>query len=149
MQELNLDFKNAYIWESKCEKRLGPCKDYVEMQWLMLQQEIPEDFVIASGIQYSVRDFINQVSRILDIKIKWKGEGLEEIGYWNNQEIIKIDPRYFRATDVETLLGDASKAKDKLDWEPKISFEKLVEEMTLADLESAKKMNLLINMAIR
>ena len=136
--------KKFFLGNLNSKRDWGHAKDYVEMQWLMLQQEIPEDFVIASGIQYSVRDFINQVSRILDIKIKWKGEGLEEIGYWNNQEIIKIDPRYFRATEVETLLGDASKAKDKLDWEPKISFEKLVEEMTLADLESAKK-NELIN----
>ena len=122
----------------------GHAKDYVEMQWLMLQQDIPEDFVIASGIQYSVRDFINQVGKVLKMNIKWKGHGLEEIGYWNNQEVIKVDPRYFRATEVETLLGDATKAKKKLGWEPKISFEKLVEEMTLSDLKIAEK-NELIN----
>tara|TARA_A100001035_G_scaffold279995_1_gene283424 strand:- start:343 stop:1422 length:1080 start_codon:yes stop_codon:yes gene_type:complete len=135
--------KCLYLGNLNAKRDWGHAKDYVEMQWLMLQQETPEDFVIASGIQYSVRDFINQVSTILDINIKWKGQGLKEIGYWNNQEIIKIDPRYFRATEVETLLGDASKAKDKLGWEPKISFEKLVEEMTLADLESAKKSELI------
>jgi len=135
--------KCLYLGNLNAKRDWGHAKDYVEMQWLMLQQETPEDFVIASGIQYSVRDFINQVSTILDINIKWKGQGLKEIGYWNNQEIIKIDPRYFRATEVETLLGDASKAKDKLGWEPKISFKKLVEEMTLADLESAKKSELI------
>ena len=103
-----------------------------------------ENFVIASGIQYSVRDFINQAGKVLNIKIKWEGTGLDEVGYWKNQEIIKVDPRYFRATEVETLLGDASKARKSLGWEPKITFEKLVEEMTLSDLKIAEK-NELIN----
>ena len=117
----------------------GHAKDYVEMQWLMLQQKSPEDYVIASGIQYSVREFVNHASKVLDIEIKWSGEGINEIGMWNDKVILKIDPKYFRPTEVETLLGDASKAKEKLGWEPKISFMKLVEEMTLADLKSAEK----------
>ena len=136
--------KCLYLGNLNAKRDWGHAKDYVEMQWLMLQQDIPEDFVIASGIQYSVRDFINQAGKVLKMDIIWKGHGLEEIGYWNNQEVIKVDPRYFRATEVETLLGDASKAKKKLGWEPKISFEKLVEEMTLSDLKIAEK-NELIN----
>ena len=136
--------KCLYLGNLNAKRDWGHAKDYVEMQWLMLQQDIPEDFVIASGIQYSVRDFINQAGQALKMNIKWKGYGLEEIGYWNNQEVIKVDPRYFRPTEVETLLGDASNAKKKLGWEPKISFEKLVEEMTLSDLKIAEK-NELIN----
>jgi GDPmannose 4,6-dehydratase len=89
----------------------------------MLQQKNPEDFVIATGKQYSVRDFINEASKHLDMKIDWKGKGLDEVGSLNGKNIIKVDPRYFRPTEVETLLGDASKAKEKLNWVPKISFE--------------------------
>mgnify|MGYP001425556920 FL=1 len=133
-----------YLGNLNAKRDWGHAKDYVEMQWLMLQKEIPEDFVIASGIQYSVRDFINKAGEVLDMNITWHGRGLEEIGLWDNKEIIKIDPRYFRATEVETLLGDATKAREKLGWEPKISFEELVEEMTLSDLKIAKK-NELIN----
>ena len=116
----------------------GHAKDYVEAQWLMLQQKLPEDFVIATGKQFSVRDFINVASKKLDMKITWKGKGLEELGYFNGQDIIKIDPKYFRPTEVQSLLGDASKAKKKLKWSPKISFEKLVEEMVNEDLKLSK-----------
>ena len=104
----------------------------------MLQQEKPEDFVIATGKQYSVRDFINLSSKQLDMKIEWKGKGLDEVGSFNGQDIIKIDSRYFRPAEVETLLGDASKAKEKLNWVPKISLEQLVKEMIDEDLKLAK-----------
>ena len=145
LAKIKLGLQNClYLGNLNAKRDWGHAKDYVEMQWLMLQQEIPEDFVIASGIQYSVRDFINQAAKVLNMNIKWEGTGINEIGYWENQEIIKVDPRYFRATEVETLLGDASKAKKSLGWEPKITFEKLVEEMTLSDLKIAKK-NELIN----
>jgi GDPmannose 4,6-dehydratase len=111
----------------------------VEAQWLMLQQKKPEDFVIATGKQYSVRDFINLAAKQLDMKIEWNGKDLNEVGLFEGKEIIKVDPRYFRPTEVETLLGDPSKAKDKLGWSPKISFEQLVKEMIDKDLKAAKK----------
>ena len=133
-----------YLGNLNSQRDWGHAKDYVEMQWLMLQQEIPEDYVIASGIQYSVRDFVNKSGEVLDMKIKWTGNGLEEKGYWEGNPIIKVDPRYFRATEVDTLLGDATKAKERLGWEPNISFDKLVEEMVLEDLNTARK-NELIN----
>ena len=136
--------KCLYLGNLNAKRDWGHAKDYVEMQWLMLQKDIPEDFVIASGIQYSVRDFIKQAGKVLNMEIMWEGSGVNEVGYWENQEIVKVDPRYFRATEVETLLGDASKAKKSLGWEPKITFEKLVEEMTLSDLRIAEK-NELIN----
>ena len=116
----------------------GHAKDYIEAQWLMLQQDKPEDFVIATGKQFSVRDFINLASKNLSMKIDWKGEGLNEVGSHNGREVIKVDPRYYRATEVESLLGDARKAKEKLKWVPKISFEKLVKEMIDEDLKFAK-----------
>ena len=121
----------------------GHAKDYVEMQWLMLQQESPEDYVIASGIQYSVREFVVKSGKVLGMEIKWIGSGLEEIGYWDEKPIIRVDPRYFRPTEVETLLGDSSKAKEKLGWEPRISFDELVEEMTSEDLKLARKNELI------
>ena len=104
----------------------------------MLQQKKPYDFVIATGKQHSIRDFINLASSYLDMKIVWNGHGLKETGSINGQVIIKIDPRYFRPTEVESLLGDASKAKEKLNWSPKISFEQLVEEMICKDLNLLK-----------
>jgi GDPmannose 4,6-dehydratase len=116
----------------------GHAKDYVEAQWLMLQQDKPEDFVIATGKQFSVRDFINIASEKLEMKIDWRGEGLDEVGSHNGKDVVKVDTRYYRATEVESLLGDASKAKEKLKWVPKISFEKLVKEMIDEDLKLAK-----------
>ena len=130
--------KNLYLGNLNALRDWGHAKDYVEAQWLMLQQDKPEDFVIATGKQFSVRDFINLASENLDMKIDWKGEGLNEVGSHNGMEVIKVDPRYFRATEVESLLGDASKAKKKLKWSPKISFEKLVKEMIDEDLKLAK-----------
>jgi GDPmannose 4,6-dehydratase len=118
----------------------GHAKDYVEMQWLMLQQEYPEDFVIATGAQYSVRDFVNAAAKELDIKITWQGTGVNEKGTdENGKVIVKVDPRYFRPTEVETLLGDPTKAKEKLGWTPKTSFQELVSEMVREDLKSAER----------
>jgi GDPmannose 4,6-dehydratase len=118
----------------------GHAKDYVEMQWLMLQQDKPEDFVIATGVQYSVRDFVNAAAKELGMVVTWKGEGVEEKGYnAAGKCIVAVDPRYFRPTEVETLLGDASKARIKLGWTPKISFDELVSEMVREDLKSAER----------
>ena len=118
----------------------GHAKDYVEMQWLMLQQEQPDDFVIATGVQYSVRDFVNAAAKELDIKINWQGEGVNETGAdENGRVIVKVDPRYFRPTEVETLLGDPTKAKEKLGWTPRTSFQELVSEMVREDLKSAER----------
>jgi GDPmannose 4,6-dehydratase len=130
--------KNLYLGNLNALRDWGHAKDFVEAQWLMLQQKKPEDFVIATGKQSSVRDFINLASKQLDMKIEWRGKNLDEVGSFNGQDIIKIDSRYFRPTEVETLLGDASKAKEKLNWVPKISFEQLVKEMVEEDLKSAK-----------
>jgi GDPmannose 4,6-dehydratase len=104
-----------------------------------LQQEVPEDFVIATGIQYSVREFIERAANILGITIHWSGDGLDEKGYdQNGKLIIEVDPRYFRPTEVETLLGDASKAREKLGWSAKISFTDLVDEMVSEDMRIVK-----------
>lgn len=127
----------------------GHAKDYVRMQWLMLQQEKPEDFVIASGEQYSVRQFIAWAAEALGMALSWEGSGIGEIGYWTNSPnggavpIVRIDPRYFRPTEVDTLLGDPSKAKDVLGWTPKISAKEMCIEMTKHDLIEAKKHKLL------
>jgi GDPmannose 4,6-dehydratase len=111
----------------------GHAKDYVEAMWLMLQQDEPDDYVIATGHQYSVREFIEKAAPFFGFKIEWMGEGLNEVGYdWNTKRsIIKVDSKYFRPAEVETLLGDATKAKKKLGWEPKISFDELIEDMVL------------------
>ncbi len=130
--------KSLYLGNLNASRDWGHAKDFVEAQWLMLQQKDPEDFVIATGKQYSVRDFVNLVSKNLDMKIEWSGNDLDEVGSYNGKKIIMIDPRYFRPTEVETLIGDASKAKEKLKWSPKISFEKLVKEMVEEDLKLAK-----------
>lgn len=123
----------------------GHAKDYIEMQWLMLQQEVAEDFVISTGLQYSVRDFINLAAKKLDIELIWKGKGVSEKAYWNNKCIIQIDPRYFRPTEVETLLGDSSKAREKLGWSPKITFEQLISEMIQEDFKIANRDKLIEN----
>ena len=111
----------------------GHAKDYVEAMWLMLQQDEPDDYVIATGEQYSVRDFVNEAAPMFGMKIEWMGEGIDEVGYdWNTKRsIIKVSDRYFRPTEVESLLGDATKAKEKLGWEPKITFKELVEDMCI------------------
>jgi len=118
----------------------GHARDYVEMQWLMLQQDKPEDFVIATGVQYSVRDFVLAAAKELDMTISFEGEGIDEVGRdANGKVIVAVDERYFRPTEVETLLGDASKAKEKLGWTPQTSFAELVSEMVRADFDEAKR----------
>ncbi|MEO5659085.1 MAG: GDP-mannose 4,6-dehydratase, partial [Polaromonas sp.] len=121
----------------------GHAKDYVRMQWMMLQQDQPEDFVIATGVQYSVRQFIEWSAAELGKQVRWEGEGVDEVGYWNDQPVIKIDPRYFRPTEVETLLGDPAKAKQKLGWVPEITVQQMCAEMVAADLSEAKRYALL------
>ena len=118
----------------------GHAKDYVEMQWLMLQQEMPEDFVIATGEQHSVREFIELAAAELGMTIRWEGRGVDEKGLdANGRQIISVDKRYFRPTEVESLLGDATKAKTKLGWAPRITFRELVSEMARVDLIEAQR----------
>lgn len=132
--------EHLYLGNLNALRDWGHAKDYVEMQWLMLQQEQPEDFVIATGVQYSVRDFVTIAAKELGITMRWDGEGLTEKGFDDTGKcIISVDPRYFRPTEVETLLGDPSKAKAKLGWEPKITFGELVREMVREDLKSAER----------
>ena len=121
----------------------GHAKDYVRMQWLMLQQQEADDFVIATGVQYSVRQFIEWAATELGMQIKWQGKGVDEVGMVNGKAIVRIDPRYFRPTEVETLLGDPSKAKNKLGWVPEISTHEMCKEMVAADLLEAKRLSLL------
>jgi len=145
-----------YLGNLDAKRDWGHAKDYVEMQWLMLQQDKPDDFVIATGVQYSVRDFINVAADELKMKIRWEGQGLNEVGHWQSpsplkgegrgegdsegeKPIVRVDPRYFRPTEVETLLGDPTKAQQKLRWTPKISFKELVAEMVREDLSAAER----------
>ena len=130
--------KNLYLGNLNALRDWGHARDYVSAQWLMLQQDKPDDFVIATGKQFSVRDFVIETSKNLGMKIDWTGKDLNEVGLINGKEVIKVDPRYFRPTEVENLLGDASKAKEKLNWKPKLSFEELVREMTDEDFKLAK-----------
>lgn len=129
-----------YLGNLNALRDWGHARDYVEMQWLMLQQEQPEDFVIATGVQYSVRDFVDAAAKEIGIQVRWEGEGLEEKGYdANGKCIVAVDPRYFRPAEVETLLGDATKAREKLGWTPKTPFSELVAEMAREDLRSAER----------
>lgn len=130
-----------YLGNLDAKRDWGHARDYVEMQWLMLQQEKPEDFCIATGVQYSVREFVELACRELGLDIRWESEGVDEKGVdaSTGNIIVAVDPRYFRPTEVETLLGDPSKAKKKLGWVPKTSFEQMVKEMVVADLEDAEK----------
>ena len=129
LARISLDLQDTvYLGNLDAKRDWGHAKDYVEMQWLMLQQNKPDDFCIATGVQYSVRDFVNFAWNHLGRSIRWEGEGADEKGYDTNSGnlIVKVDPRYFRPTEVETLLGDPSKAKEKLGWEPKITLEEMV-----------------------
>jgi len=129
-----------YLGNLDAKRDWGHARDYVEMQWLMLQQEKPEDFVIATGVQYSVRDFVDAAAREIGIAMRWQGTGVEERGYdAAGRCIVAVDPRYFRPTEVETLLGDPTKAKEKLGWTPKTSFIELVAEMVREDLKAAER----------
>ena len=131
--------KVLYLGNLNALRDWGHAKDYVEAQWLMLQQKTPEDFVIATGKQHSVREFVNLAAKELGMDIEWKGEGINECGYLDGKIIIKIDSRYFRPTEVDNLLGDSQKAKIKLGWKPKISFPELVKEMVQRDLFNVKQ----------
>ncbi|MCK4951314.1 MAG: GDP-mannose 4,6-dehydratase [Gammaproteobacteria bacterium] len=129
-----------YLGNMDAKRDWGHAKDYVRMQWLMLQQDKPDDFVIATGVQYSVRDFVNAAAEELGMKIRWEGSGVDEKGFDGDGKcIVSVDSRYFRPTEVETLLGDPSKAKKVLGWTPEISFKELVSEMVREDLKTAEK----------
>ena len=135
--------KCLYIGNMDAKRDWGHAKDYVEMQWMILQRDEPEDWVIATGKQFSVREFIQIAAAELDIHVTFKGEGVNEKGYDQHGNcIVEVDERYFRPTEVETLLGDASKAREKLGWVPKISFEELVQEMVREDLNQAERFDL-------
>lgn len=133
--------EKLFMGNMDAKRDWGHAKDYVYMQWLMLQQDTPDDYVIATGVQYSVRQCIEMAAENVGIQIKWQGSGLDEkgINVDTGKVMVEIDPRYFRPTEVETLLGDPSKAKEKLGWEPKISFEEMIAEMVQCDLEEAKR----------
>ncbi len=133
--------KCLYLGNLDAKRDWGHARDYVEMMWLMLQQDQPEDFVIATGQQYSVRDFVEEACCVLDIPIEWRGTGIDETGISTDTgtPIIAVDPRYFRPTEVDSLLGDATKAREKLGWKPKTSFQALVKEMAEADIELAQR----------
>lgn len=142
--KLGLQSYALYLGNLDARRDWGHAKDYVEAQWLMLQHDQPEDFVIASGVQYSVRDFVVKAAHELGMTITWKGTGTEEKGYDQfGNCIVAVDPRYFRPAEVESLLGDASKAKAKLGWAPKISFDELVKEMVEEDFNAAKRDSLI------
>jgi GDPmannose 4,6-dehydratase len=139
-----------YLGNLDAKRDWGHAKDYIEMQWLMLQQAQPEDFVIATGVQYSVRDFVDIAAKELDIVLRWEGTGVDEKGYDTLGNCrVAIDPRYFRPTEVETLLGDPTKAKEKLGWTPKISFQELVTEMVQADFALAQRDKLVTDSGYR
>jgi GDPmannose 4,6-dehydratase len=152
LPRIKLGLQNClYLGNLDAKRDWGHAKDYVEMQWLMLQQDEPEDFVIATGVQFSVRDFVDAAALELGMDIHWEGVGVDEKGYWKvpNENgskhedemrlIVSVDPRYFRPTEVETLLGDASKAQEKLGWTPQIEFSALVAEMVREDLKIAER----------
>jgi GDPmannose 4,6-dehydratase len=141
LARIKLGLQNClYLGNLDAKRDWGHARDYVEMQWLMLQQESPDDFVIATGEQFSVRDFVNAAASELGMSLTWKAKGVDEKGYdAAGRCIVAVDPRYFRPTEVETLLGDASKAKTKLGWTPKISFKELVSEMVREDLKASER----------
>ena len=139
-----------YLGNLDAKRDWGHAKDYVEMQWLMLQQDAPEDFVIATGKQYSVREFVEAAGQELGFKLRWEGQGVDEKAYdQDNKCIVSVDPRYFRPTEVESLLGDATKAKERLGWTPRISFKELVSEMVHEDYEQAKRDSLIVKHGYR
>lgn len=142
LSRISLNLQNTlYLGNLNAKRDWGHTKDYVEMQWLMLQQDEPEDYCIASGKNYSVRDFVNFAWSFLGKEIRWEGEGVDEKGFdkKSGQLIVSVDPRYFRPTEVDTLLGDSSKAKEKLGWETKIGLKEIVHEMMENDINIAKR----------
>ena len=142
LSRISLGLENRlFLGNLDAKRDWGHAKDYIEMQWLMLQQDKPEDYCIATGMQYSVREFVDLAWSYLGKSIRWEGEGLDEKGYDSktNDLIVEVDPRYFRPAEVETLLGDPTKAKENLGWKPKITFEEMVHEMMENDLNLAKR----------
>ena len=141
LARIKLGLQNClFLGNLDAKRDWGHAKDYIEMQWLMLQQAKPEDYVIATGEQHSVREFVIEAAKELDLSLHWEGEGINEKGYdANGNTIVAIDPRYFRPTEVDTLLGDPTKAKNKLKWSPKVHFKDLVKEMAHEDLKIAEK----------
>lgn len=133
-----------YLGNLDAKRDWGHARDYVEMQWLMLQQDQPEDYVIATGAQYSVREFVNAAAEEMGMKVNWRGHGLDEEGLDEaGRRIIAVDPRYFRPAEVSSLLGDAGKARVKLGWQPRVTFRKLVAEMVAFDLKNAERDHLM------
>jgi GDPmannose 4,6-dehydratase len=130
-----------YLGNLDSRRDWGHARDYVRAQWLMLQQAAPEDFVIATGKQFSVRDFVVAASSLLGMKIEWQGDGVQEVGIdvQTGRRLVQVDPRYFRPAEVDTLLGDATKAGEKLGWTAEVSFPELVAEMVDSDLALAKR----------
>ncbi|MDA8539916.1 GDP-mannose 4,6-dehydratase [Alphaproteobacteria bacterium] len=141
LSRIKLGLQKALVLGNLSAKRdWGHAKDFVEAQWMILQADAPEDFVIATGLQHSVKEFVNASASILEMTLNWEGEGINERAYdEKGNVIVQVHPEYFRPTEVETLLGDATKARHKLGWSPKISFEELVAEMTLYDLDLCRK----------
>jgi GDPmannose 4,6-dehydratase len=132
--------EELYLGNLDAKRDWGHARDYIEMQWLMLQQQKPQDFVIATGRQYSVREFVQRCAKLLDLDLTWSGAGVEEKAVdRNGKVVVAVDPRYFRPTEVETLLGDPSKAQRELGWMPRTSFDELVREMVEADLKAAER----------
>lgn len=128
-----------YLGNLDAQRDWGHAKDYVEMQWLMLQQPAPEDFVIATGVQRSVRDFVDMAARELDMHIEWRGHGVDEKGFdAKGRCIVSVDPGYYRPAEVDTLLGDATRAQEKLGWKPRVGLHELVADMVRADFAEAK-----------
>jgi GDPmannose 4,6-dehydratase len=142
LARIKLGFQTSiYLGNLDARRDWGHARDYVELMWLMLQQETPKDYVVATGIQRSVRDFVNVAGKELGFDIRWEGEGLEEKGYdqKTGRCIVAVDPRYFRPTEVQALLGDPSLARKELGWEPKTSFDEMVAEMVAQDLREAER----------
>ena len=134
-----------FLGNLESKRDWGHAKDYVKMQWLMLQQDEPEDFCISTGVQYSVRDFVDAAFKEVGISVRWEGSGLDEKGVneASGKVLVEVDPRYFRPTEVETLLGDSSKTREKLGWTPEITLEDMVAEMVREDLKIAERDELL------
>jgi GDPmannose 4,6-dehydratase len=140
----------VYLGNLDAKRDWGHAKDYVEMQWLMLQQDQPDDYVIATGEQYSVKEFVNATAEEMKIQISWRGEGVDEEGVdEGGRRIVAVDPRYFRPAEVASLQGDASKARKKLGWKPRIGFREMVTEMAAADLQNAERDLMMTNSGIR
>ncbi len=135
----------VYLGNLDARRDWGHARDYVSAQWLMLQQQSPQDFIIATGEQHSVREFVEKVARLLDMRLEWRGQGLDESGFdrKTGKTVVRVDPRYFRPAEVETLLGDATKARQELGWTPTVKFEELVSEMVEADLTLARRDSLI------